>query len=489
VSVAAGPDTADGPLEPSVRRAAVVVLLGSIMAILDSTIVTVALPRLTDEFRTSFATIQWVTTGYLLALVMAVPLTGWAADRFGAKRLYLAALGLFLVGSMLAGLAWDVPSLILFRVVQGIGGGVLGPAGTTVLVKAAGPRRVSRAVSVLGVPMLLGPISGPILGGWLVDLAGWRWLFYVNVPIGVLAFVLAARFLEQGSPRPGERLDLPGLVLLSPGLALVIFGVSLGATGGDGMVAAVMLAVGLSAVVGFVLRATRIRHALVDLRLFRSRSFAVSAAALSLFVVGFLGSGVLFPAYFLLARGESTLDTGLLLAPSGFGAIITVLVCGRLADRIGPARIVPAGLGVILVGMAAFATVGAATPIWLLELAQFVMGLGMGAAMVPLLSSALGGLAERQVARASTLLTVLQQAFGAIGAAAVSIVLAARLGVGFGVPTAHGQAAATAALVDPRSHDVAAAVVAGAFATAFGVAFVLVALCLVPAFLLRSGGR
>src|SRR5919198_2861405 len=203
-----------------------VVVLGAIMSILDITVVNVAINKLSVEFQTSLETIQWVVTGYTLALATVIPLSRWAADRFGTKRLYLTAIALFLAGSALAGTAWSVQSLIFFRVLQGLGGGMIMPAGMTILTQAAGPQRVGRVMSVLGVPMLLGPIFGPILGGWLVDDVSWRWIFFINVPVGIIALFLGSRILDRDEPKPTEKLDWQGLLMLSPGLAALIYGLA-----------------------------------------------------------------------------------------------------------------------------------------------------------------------------------------------------------------------------------------------------------------------
>ena len=181
-----------------------VVVLGAIMSILDVTVVNVAINTLAREFHTTLPTIQWVATGYTLALATVIPLTGWAADRFGTKRLYMTSITLFVAGSMLSGLAWSAGSLIFFRVLQGFGGGMLMPLGMTILTRAAGPQRVGRVMAVIGVPMLLGPIFGPILGGWLVDSFSWRWIFFINVPIAAGALVLAMRVLPRDVPQPAH---------------------------------------------------------------------------------------------------------------------------------------------------------------------------------------------------------------------------------------------------------------------------------------------
>ena len=179
--------------DPHLKRLAFVVILGAIMSILDTTIVNVAIDTLAKDFKAPLSTIQWVSTGYLLALSMVIPLSGWAVERFGAKRVWIVSLVIFLAGSALAGAAWSASSsLIAFRVVQGVGGGIIMPVGETILAEAAGPQRMGRVMSVLGVPMLLGLVLGPVLGGLIVDSFSWRWIFYVNIPIGIVA-VIAGR--------------------------------------------------------------------------------------------------------------------------------------------------------------------------------------------------------------------------------------------------------------------------------------------------------
>src|SRR4051812_10502728 len=213
-------------MDRALMLVASVVVLGAIMSILDTTVVNVALKTLSNDFNTDLATIQWVATGYTLALATVIPLTGWAADRFGTRRLYLTSIGLFVAGSALSGLAWSSGTLIFFRVLQGLGGGMLMPAGMTILTQAAGPQRVGRVMGIIGVPMLIGPILGPILGGWLVDDFSWRWIFFINLPIGVVAWLMSARVLPRDESTPGVKLDWVGFATLSPSLALMIYGLA-----------------------------------------------------------------------------------------------------------------------------------------------------------------------------------------------------------------------------------------------------------------------
>src|SRR3954468_11004152 len=217
----------DQKLDREVYVVAAVVITGVVMSILDTTIVNVALETLSRELNAPLATIQWVSTGYLLALAIVIPLTGWASERFGAKQVWMTSVALFGVGSALCGLAWSAESLIVFRVLQGFGGGMIMPVGMSLLTQVAGPHRVGRVMSVIGVPMLLGPILGPVIGGLIVDNASWRWIFYVNVPIALFALVLASRLLHADAGRgDAGRLDWRGLLLLSPGVAAIVFGLS-----------------------------------------------------------------------------------------------------------------------------------------------------------------------------------------------------------------------------------------------------------------------
>src|SRR5687767_3464015 len=216
---------AEDTLDRGVWLVASVVVLGAIMSILDVTVVNVAINTLAQEFRTDLTTIQWVATGYTLALATVIPLTGWAADRFGTKRLYLTSLALFVAGSVLCSLADSAGELIAFRVIQGIGGGMLAPLGMTILTRAAGPQRVGRVMAVMGIPMRLGPIGGPILGGWLIEDFSWHWIFLINLPLGVVAFIAASRVLPRDEPQPSESFDFVGMLLLSPGLALFLYGI------------------------------------------------------------------------------------------------------------------------------------------------------------------------------------------------------------------------------------------------------------------------
>jgi EmrB/QacA subfamily drug resistance transporter len=402
-----------------------VVVLGAVMSILDTTVVNVAINTLAQEFETDLPTIQWVVTGYTLALATVIPLTGWAADRFGTKRLYVISIVLFVIGSALSGLAWSAESLIAFRVLQGLGGGMIMPAGMTILTRAAGPMRVGRVMAIIGVPMLLAPILGPILGGWLVDDVSWRWIFFINIPIGAIAVALALRVLPPDEPQPHHRLDWLGLALLSPGLAAVIYGLAESASAGGFDSAGVLVPVlaGAAALVAFVWHGLRTHDALIDLRLFSNRTFSLSSGTLVLMIIAVFGGMLLMPLYLQAVRGESAFNTGLLLAPQGLGAMLVMPIAGQLTDRTGIGRIVPVGLTLVGAAFLGLTQLGAETSYWIVCGLLFLMGMGMGATMMPLFSGAMQTLRRAAIARASTTLNIIQQVGASIGTAVLTVLL------------------------------------------------------------------
>ena len=423
----------DGPpdtrLDRSVLIVAGVVVLGAIMSILDVTVVSVAQNTFQDTFNTNAAGAAWTMTGYTLALAAVIPLSSWAAARFGTKRVYMTSLVLFIVGSALCALAWNIGSLVAFRVVQVLGGGLLMPIGMMILTKAAGPERVGSVMAVLGIPMLLGPIAGPILGGLLIEQASWHWVFLINVPIGIVALVYSWFALRGDEETSRPKIDIVGLLLLSPGLALFLYGISSSTDAGTFLSAKVLI----PAVIGAVLILTFIWHALradkplLDLRLFTNRTLAIAVITMTLFMIAFFGAALLYPQYFIGVRGESTLSAGLLLAPQGIGAMLTMPIAGRMTDRIGPGKFVLGGIVLIFLGMAAFVFLGAGTSYWVLCIALFVQGLGMGMTMMPIMSAALATLTNKQVPDGSTLMNVVQQTASSIGTAIISVILATNL--------------------------------------------------------------
>ncbi len=465
---------------------AMCVVLGAVMSILDVTVVNVAINTLAREFETPLATIQWVATGYTLALATVIPLTGWGADRFGTKRLYITSIVLFVAGSVLSGLAWNAESLIGFRILQGFGGGMLMPAGMTILTRAAGPQRLGRVMSVIGVPMLLGPIFGPILGGWLVDDFSWRWIFFINIPIGLVALIASLRILPSDVPTPGHRLDLLGLVLLSPSLAVLIYGLAESSTkGGFGHAEVLIpLAAGVVLLGLWFQHTRRTEDALIDLKLFRNKTFSASTATMMLMIISVFGGMLLLPLYLQAVRGESALSTGLLLAPQGLGAMLAMPVSGILTDKTGVGRIVPVGLALVGLSFLGLTQLTSTTSYTWLSVLLFVQGAGMGFTMMPTMSGAMQTLRRASIARASTTLNIIQQVGASIGTAVMVVILTAAIsaripGVGGGIG-----AAAAPANTPPQVLADLQAKMAESFAETFWWALGLVAIAFVVAVVL-----
>jgi EmrB/QacA subfamily drug resistance transporter len=403
-----------------------VVVVGMFMSILDTTIVNVALETLSRDLNSPLSTIQWVSSGYLLSLAIVIPLAGWTTERFGSKRVWMISIAVFGISSALCGLAWSDGSLIFFRVLQGFGGGMIMPVGMSLLAQTAGPQHVGRVMSVVGVPMLLGPILGPVVGGAIVGAGSWRWIFFVNVPIAAIAILLAARRLSADAGRADAgRLDWRGFLLLATGLVGIVFGLSETETQGgiSHPLAFGPIVAGLAFVGGFAIYSYRAARPLIDVRLFRSRGF--SAATITTFFVGaaLFGAFLLLPLYYQVARGASPLTAGLLMAPQGLGAALVMPISGRLTDRIGGGRVALFGTAVVALATIPFASVGAHTSYALLGVVQFVRGIGMGSAMMPAMAAAFAVLGPAQVPRASGALTAIQRVGGAVGTALMAVVL------------------------------------------------------------------
>jgi EmrB/QacA subfamily drug resistance transporter len=455
-------------IDAHVWRLAGVVLIGTVMSVLDTTIVNVALATLGRDLHSSVSQIQWVVTGYLLALAAVIPVTGWAARRFGAKQVYVVSLVLFTGGSILCGLATSATMLILFRVLQGIGGGMLLPIGQLMMAEAAGPKRMGRVMSIAAVPVMLAPILGPTIGGLLVQNASWRWIFFVNVPIGVIAVVAALRVLPHTDSGEAGRLDLRGLVLMSGGAALVTYGLAeVGSTGNFASPKVLgPLVGGLVMVALFAVVSLRIPRPLLDLRLFRRPTFSTASIAMFCLAAALFGSMILLPLYWQNVRHESVVNAGLLMAPQGLGAALTMPIAGKLADRYGGGPLTLIGVTITAVMTIPFGLIGAHTSIAGLSVAMFFRGMGIGFGFMPAMTAAFASLKRSELSDASPQLNVLQRLGGSLGTAVLAVVLERAL-VG-----AHSPAAA-----------------AGAYGTAFWASAILAAIGFVPSIILIRAER
>ena len=426
-------------IEPHVMRIAIVVIMGAIMSVLDTTIVNVALHDLSGDLHASLESIQWVITGYLLSLAAVIPVTGWAVKRFSARRLYLIALVVFTAGSALCALATSSGELIAFRVLQGVGGGMLTPIGQMILVKAAGPRNLPKVMSFIGVPIVLAPVFGPTLGGLLLQGVGWQWIFMINVPVGIVALTLALRLLphDEASSAKAGRLDVTGLLLAATGVVGITFGLSKSESAGSLTASSVLIPViaGIVLLALFVTHARRTEHPLLDLKLFSNSAFR--AASIVTFCLGaaLFGAMILMPLYFQTVRGEDAITTGLLLIPQGIGGGLGMFMSGRATERLGAGRTSLIGGVILVVATIPFILISGTTPFAVIGGAMIVRGLGIGLSIMPAMTAAFSVLSREQINDASPQLTVLQRVGGSLGTAIIAVVLQGH------IKTAHTQAA------------------------------------------------
>ncbi|WP_103341805.1 MDR family MFS transporter [Amycolatopsis sp. CA-126428] len=423
-------------LDPALRRLIAILIIGAMAPLLDTTIVNVALNTLAHDLTTTVSTVQWITTGYLLAMGMAIPLAGWAVTRIGGKRAWLISLALFLVSSALAGAAWDIGSLIAFRVLQGVAAGVMIPVLQTLVVQAAGGRQMGRLMAAVSMPAVIAPIVGPVLGGLIVGNTSWRWIFLINIPICLAGLVLAGRRLDDTGQRSNVRLDVLGLVLLSPGLAAVLYSLSRFST-----LHSLEPAVTVPLVLGLVLLAAFVAHALrtgrqpiIDIRPLAVRSFGSASALMFLSGLTLFGGTLLVPLYLQQVRGLSALQAGLLLVPQGIGALLARRSVGGLTDRIGPRPVVLAGVVLATLPVAVFTQFGAHTNLVLIGACLLVFGAGVSAASIGVLAAAFEGLQPAQIPDASGTTRILLQIGGSFGTSVIALLLARQTAAHPGAP-------------------------------------------------------
>ncbi len=422
-----------------------VVILGMMMSILDTTIVNVALDTLSKDLHSPLSQVQWVITGYLLSLAAVIPVTGWAARRFGAKQVYMVSLVLFTAGSALCGLAGSLTSLVVFRVLQGAGGGMIMPVAMMIMAQVAGPQQMGKVMGIVSMPAMIAPILGPVVGGLILQHLHWSWIFFVNVPIGAIAFTLGWRMLPRTVPGEAERLDVVGLALLPVGFAALIYGISQlgsGAAAGSGEVLVPSVA-GVAMIVLFCRHALRVERPLLDIRMYANRVFAGAAFVNFGLGAALFGAMILVPYYYQSVRGEDVISTGLLTGPQGIGALVAMPLASRLTERFGGGRVALTGVSVLCLSTIPLTFVGAHTSIVAISAVLVVRGLSIGLCFMPAMTAAFASMRPEQVSDATPQLTVLQRTGGAIGTAVLAVVLQ-RAGVDALTPEARASAFDTA---------------------------------------------
>jgi EmrB/QacA subfamily drug resistance transporter len=471
--------------EPALRRTMIAVVFGVLMSMLDTTIVNIAIRTLSVRLHGDLPSVQWVVTGYLLALAGVLPLAGWLCDRFGARRVYVCSIAIFTLASAACGLSRSLDELIAFRVLQGAAGAVTMPAGQMILVRVAGRERMARVMGTLTIPIVMAPIFGPVIGGFLLEHAGWQWIFLVNLPFGLAAVPLALWLLprdrtgrsgQPGAIAAGSRLpDVLGLLLISGGTVAVTYG--LASAGSQTLRVVVPVVVGAALLAAFAVRSARIAHPLLDVRLYRSPAYA--ASSLMNFALGatVFGAMILMPLYYQAVRHQDPVVTGLLVAPAGIGVALFTRVASHLTDRIGSGRTALVGGLIGAAGTIPFLFLGPDTSYLWLSLAGVVRGAGIALCMIPAMAAVYRAIPPEKISDGTTQVSVLNRLGGSTGTALFTVALQHALA---------GRATITSAAT--------AASTASAYGDAFRWALGAVILAILPAALLaviesRAGQR
>jgi len=470
-------------------------ICGLFMDLLDTTIVNVALPTLGRQFHAGTSTIEWVVTGYLLSLAIWIPASGWIGDRFGTKKTFIFALAVFVVGSALCGAAQSIGQLIAFRVVQGVGGGMLTPVGTAMLFRAFPPEERAQASTALTIPTVIAPAIGPVLGGWLVDYASWRWIFYVNLPIGLIGILFTLFFIREETQESPGAFDLAGFALSGAGLAAVLYGLSIGPNDGWTSVKVLLsLAGGVLAFILLVPAELRQRTPMLDLRLLADRMFRSCNLLMLSGFASLIGVLFLLTLFLQNLQGYSAIKTGFIFLPQALTIILVAPLVGRLYPIVGPRRLLMGALAVQALADAAFLLVGLTTSVWWIVAIMAVSGAGLGFTFIPVQAAMFATISPRDTGRASSLFSTDRQVASSLGVAIVATVLAQRA-------TTHVTAAVNAVKASGSQAAIRAASQHGAllgFHDAYFVGAIIAVLGIGAAFLIhdedaaetmRSGGE
>ncbi|MEW4426441.1 DHA2 family efflux MFS transporter permease subunit [Paenibacillus pabuli] len=403
------------------------IIVGMIMVILDSTVVNVAIPNLVQYFETDLKTIQWTVTGYTLALSAVIPLAGWLTDRFGAKRVFLFTIAMFTLGSVLCSIAQSPEQLIVYRIIQGLGGGMVAPIGMAMVFRLAPSERRGSIMGMLGIPMLLAPALGPVLSGWFIQSLSWHWIFLINLPIGIAAFILCIKFLPDTDRGRTPALDLLGMILAPIAFSMLAYGVSEGGTSWTSTSTLTGVIVGGVALILFIIVELRHQNPLLELRVFKSSDFTRGIILAWVSQIALFGAMILIPLYLQQIKGYTALETGLILLPQALASGVGMPLGGRLFDKIGARPLAFVGLGIISGALFILSSITSETGLGLIILSLVMMGLGMGLSMMPLNTHVLNAAPRKLVGRVTPLTAAAQQVVVSFAVAGLTGFLTSRI--------------------------------------------------------------
>lgn len=423
------------------------VMLGMIMAIIDATIVNVALPTIAGNLGASIDDAAWVATGYLLSAVIIMPLNGWLTAYLGRKNFYAACIAIFTIASFLCGTAGSIWQLVFYRIVQGIGGGALQPTAQALLFETFPPKERGGAMAIFGLGAMLGPAIGPLLGGWIVDNASWQLIFFINIPIGVVAFLMTLAYIPSPAylQRPKGGLDIFGLFLLIAGLGALQYVLERGQH--DDWYASpaigILTVVAVVGVAWFIVKSLRDAHPLVDLRTFRFREFTIGNVLLSVLGFGLFGTTLILPLFFQGIAGMTAFETGLALFPGAVSTAVSMVIAGRLVNRVDSRILVGFGLVLFAISTWLFGSLNQQTGYNDVLWPRVIQGFGMGFLFVPLSTVMLAPVPREELAGASGVSNLVRQIGGSLGIAILTTLLArhtamAWSGLAGGVTATHG---------------------------------------------------
>jgi EmrB/QacA subfamily drug resistance transporter len=426
------PVTAPPEISAETWRLAWVIAFGAFAGGLDISIVNIALDTIRYSFHTDLNEAQWISSGYLLALAVSLPMCAWLGRRVGVGRLWLGSLVCFIIISGLCAAAPTIGALIGLRVLQGLAAGLLVPAGQTVLGQAVGPGRLGRVMARLGIAVVLAPALGPVVGGLILHALSWRWLFLINVPIGIAALICGLRWIPHEKGAPTSRLDVVGFAYIGLGLPLIVYGLTNWGSDGAPRPLPVLLPLGLGAagLAAFAVHATRREHPLLDLGLYRNAVYTM--ASIAFFFNGALtfGCALIFPLYFQLLHHDGTVATGLAVLPLAAGTALTLPTSGRLTDRYGGGPVAVGGTGLAVVATTVLALIGGQVNIVVILVLLFALGMGTGMATTPLMIGAFTTAPPDKLPDATAQVNIVARIGGALGAAIFTVVLARALTTG-----------------------------------------------------------
>jgi len=400
----------------------VAIIVGLFMVILDGTAVNVAIPKLQADFGSSLSLVQWTVTGYALAQAAVIPLAGWLSDRFGAKRIFLISVALFTIGSVLCALANSAEMLILFRVLQGLGGGVVMPISMAFVYRIAPPDKVGAVMGMMGIPILLAPALGPVLAGWLVDYVSWNWIFLINLPIGVIAVILGIRTLPNIERQSVASLDLLGIILAPLAFAALSYGVTEGASSWSSTKTLVGIIVGAAALILFVIVELTRKSPLLELRVFRSSNFTRGILVQWVSQFALFGTFFLVPLFLQQAHGYSAFKTGLIMLPQAIASGVFMPIGGKLSDRFGARPLVLSGMVFVVIAAILLSNISANDGYVMVMLPLVLLGAGMGLFMMPLNTHLIQSAPQNLVGRVTSLTNAAQQVVSSLAIATLTTI-------------------------------------------------------------------